>query len=122
MEENGEKTKKTKRKVMAGIVRAVLKRNRMQAAALAITYTLTFALLVMIVFFYPSIETTFSRYLDLYRIPDATILTTVLPKIRAEETIGRENGIRAFTTQTLLEAQTHFRNGKSVSCRYLSIP
>ena len=122
MEENGEKTKKTKRKVMAGIVRAVLKRNRMQAAALAITYTLTFALLVMIVFFYPSIETTFSRYLDLYRIPDATILTTVLPKARAEETIGRENGIRAFTTQTLLEAQTHFRNGKSVSCRYLSIP
>ena len=115
------KNRQQRRKTMSSLVKTVLKRNRTQVSALIITYALTFSLMVLLGFFYPSIEKTFNQYLDEYRMPEANILTSVIPKDKAEKALQKE-GVRAYSLRLVFEAQTAFPSGKTVSCRYCSVP
>ena len=110
-----------KRDTLSALVRAVLKRNRMQAAALIVTYTLTFALLVMLRFFYPSIENTFDSYLAEYGMPEATLLTSVLPRSSVQAAL-EEEGIRASVLRFMADTPVTFPDGKTVTCRCTSVP
>ncbi|MBR6478527.1 MAG: hypothetical protein IKS85_08775, partial [Lachnospiraceae bacterium] len=74
-----EKRKVEKENTTSKMVSVVLKSNRMQTVALSVTYVLTFALMVMLVFFYPSIEKTFDQYLSRRGLPEGTVLTSVIP-------------------------------------------
>ncbi len=115
-----EKRKVEKENTTSKMVSVVLKSNRMQTAALSVTYVLTFALMVMLVFFYPSIEKTFDQYLSRRGLPEGTVLTSVIPKDMASEAL-KDEGIRASVLRFLLETQVSFPGGKNISCRCISV-
>lgn len=99
---------------------AILKSNKLFSTALVLIYTITMALLVMLCFFSESIDVTFYKFLDDYRLPDAYITTAGSPDILAE-TMEISESIEAVNPSLVMDVITELPSGKTMSLRYIGL-
>lgn len=118
MKQNNMKT--NNRKVLSRLIRRVIKNNLILFIALGITYALSFSLLVVAVFFYPSIKHTYDQYISEYKIPEATVLTKAMLRDDARSILDSEKTDK-YSLSFTSESQTMFENGKILSCRFTNI-
>ena len=100
---------------------SVLKNNKLFSGALFLIFTLVMSLLVMLVFFYPSVSSTFDTYMSDYCLAEGTLLTSGSPRTLGDE-IAEADGVKAVAARVVSEQQTILENGKTVSLRYQSVP
>lgn len=108
------------RRIISRLVKRVIKNNRMLFVALGITYALAFSLLVLSVFFYPSIKGTYNQFITEYKIPQATVLMEVITKEEANDILESEE-TQAYSLKFAAEGQTYFDNEKIISCQFLNV-
>ncbi len=109
------------RKTLLRLIQRVMKNNLVLFIALGITYALSYSLLVVAVFFYPSIKQTYNQYISDYKIPEATVLTKLMNKEDTDSMMSSEETDH-YSLSFTVESQTRFENGKNISCRFTNIP